>query len=140
MRLFLKNLCILHLSRPPITMILFLKNLCIFSSRQVIHYNETIMKNLCIFYHGQVTYYNKIAFKKFSYFSPSGRSPETIRSLQKNPRIFHHQAGRLEQLNHFQKILVFFIVGQVVSNNQTTFKKSLYFSPIDRSLGTIRPL
>lgn len=64
-------------------------------------------------------------FKESLYFSPTERSFGTIWLFHKNLWIFHRQAGRLRQFDHFRKSFEFFINGQVTWGSLTTLEKSL---------------
>ena len=62
------------------------------------------------------------------FFTSSGRSPGTIRPLEKFfAFFFHHQAGRLEQLDHLRNSSHSFSPIQVTHYNETPSEKSLYF-------------
>ena len=97
-----KSLYFSPTGRPSMRIRSLPKNLCIFQQQagrleQLDHFRK-IFK---FFTNGQVAWNNQTTNEKNLYFSPTGRSPETITSLSKNHRIFHQWAGHLRQLDHF---------------------------------------
>jgi hypothetical protein len=123
---------VFHLGRPSMRIRPSEKSY--FSDGKITHHNEILR----IFHHWAGCLKQLDHLRNSSYFSPSGRSLViirldhlrnslyfslssrslgTIRSLLKNLCIFHHRVGSLEQLNHFQKIFVFFTIKQVAWNN-----------------------